>query len=85
QLGSESGQFDKDISEWSEGQKKKALIAASLSTPAHLYIWDEPLNFIDIFSRMQIEKLLLEYEPTMIFVEHDRNFTDSIATKKIAL
>ena len=46
------------------------LLAASLLTPAHFYIWDEPLNYIDVFSRMQIEKLLLEYQPTMLFVEH---------------
>lgn len=48
---------------------------------AHLYIWDEPLNYIDIFSRMQIEKLLLKYKPTMLFVEHDVRFREKIATK----
>ena len=30
---------------------------------AHLYIWDEPLNFVDLFSRIQMEELLLEYGP----------------------
>ena len=59
------------------------LIAASLLTSAHLYIWDEPLNYIDVFSRMQIEKLLLEYQPTMILVEHDVKFKEKIATKRI--
>ncbi|MGO4528212.1 ribosomal protection-like ABC-F family protein [Paenibacillus sp. 2TAF8] len=62
-------QLEKDISTFSAGQKKKVLIAKSLSEQAHLYIWDEPLNFIDVISRMQIEKLLLEYEPTLLFVE----------------
>ncbi|MES9673612.1 Lsa family ABC-F type ribosomal protection protein, partial [Bacillus pseudomycoides] len=47
-------QFEKDISYYSGGQKKKLLIAKSLCEKAHLYIWDEPLNFIDIYSRMQI-------------------------------
>ncbi len=69
-------QFAKNMEEFSEGQKKKVLIAASLITPAHLYIWDEPLNFIDVFSRMQIEKLILEYEPTMLIVEHDERFRE---------
>ncbi|MEG0592569.1 MAG: ABC-F type ribosomal protection protein [Coprobacillus sp.] len=55
----------------SEGQKKKVMLAISLASHAHLYIWDEPLNYIDIFSRMQIEKLILEYQPTLLFVEHD--------------
>lgn len=85
QLDFERAQFAKDISELSEGQKKKILIAASLLTPANVYIWDEPLNYIDVFSRMQIERLLLEYEPTMLFVEHDACFRSSIATKLIEL
>lgn len=85
QLDFERTQFLKDMAEYSEGQKKKVLLAASLLTPAHLYIWDEPLNYIDVFSRMQIEKLLLEYQPTLLFVEHDIRFREKIATKVIEL
>ena len=76
-------QFDKDISDFSGGQKKKVLIAKSLCEKAHLYIWDEPLNFIDIFSRIQIENVILEYKPTLIFVEHDISFREKIATKVV--
>ena len=65
-------QFEKRIEDYSGGQKKKVLIAGSLCKQAHLYIWDEPLNFIDVFSRMQIEELILKFKPTMILVEHDR-------------
>ena len=78
-------QFEKDMKELSQGQKKKVLLASSLLTPAHLYIWDEPLNYIDIFSRMQIEKLILDYRPAMLFVEHDVRFREKIATKVIEL
>ncbi len=78
-------QFEKDMSTFSGGQKKKVLIAKSLCEPAHLHVWDEPLNFIDILSRMQIEELLLEYSPTILFVEHDRAFCEKIATKIIEL
>ena len=85
QLDFERIQFSKNIEEYSEGQKKKVLLAASLLTPAHLYIWDEPLNYIDVFSRMQIEKLLLEYRPTMIFVEHDTCFREKVSTKVIEI
>jgi lincosamide and streptogramin A transport system ATP-binding/permease protein len=74
-------QFEKDMSEFSGGQKKKVLIAKSLCEKAHLHIWDEPLNFIDVISRMQIEELLLEYSPTILFVEHDSEFCKNIATK----
>jgi lincosamide and streptogramin A transport system ATP-binding/permease protein len=78
-------QFDKDMSEFSEGQKKKVLLAKSLCERANLYIWDEPLNYIDIFSCVQIEDLILQGRPTMLFVEHDAAFTDKIATKIIEI
>lgn len=61
------------------------LLAASLCQQAHLYIWDEPLNYIDIYSRFQLEDVLLQYQPTLLFVEHDQLFTDKIATKVITL
>ena len=80
QLGMERVQFQKNMEDFSEGQKKKVLIAASLLTPAHLYIWDEPLNYMDVFSRMQIEELILQYRPTLLFVEHDAAFREKIAT-----
>ncbi|CBK73694.1 ATPase components of ABC transporters with duplicated ATPase domains [Butyrivibrio fibrisolvens 16/4] len=78
-------QFAKNMEDFSEGQKKKVLIAASLITPAHLYIWDEPLNFIDVFSRMQIEKLILQYKPTMLLVEHDVRFQERVASSIIKI
>ena len=78
-------QFAKRLEEFSEGQKKKVLIAASLMTPAHVYIWDEPLNYIDVFSRMQIEQLILRYQPTMILVDPDIRFQEKIATRVVEL
>ena len=85
QLDMERVQFSKPLQDFSEGQKKKVLIAASLMTPAHLYIWDEPLNYIDVFSRMQIEQLLLTYRPTMLLVDHDVRFREKIATRVVEL
>ncbi|MCY8808669.1 Lsa family ABC-F type ribosomal protection protein [Bacillus atrophaeus] len=78
-------QFEKDISHYSGGQKKKLLIAKSLCEKAHLYIWDEPLNFIDIYSRMQIEELIQSFNPTMVIVEHDQAFQQKVATKTISM
>lgn len=84
-LGFSRLQFEKDISSFSSGQKKEVLIAKSLCEQAHLYIWDEPLNYIDVFARIQIEQLLLDYKPTMIFVEHDTTFVEKIATEIISV
>jgi len=85
QLDFKRDQFDKDIGDFSQGQKKKVLLAKSLSEPAHLFLWDEPLNYIDIFSRQQIEDLILKYGPTLVFVEHDRLFAEKIATRELYL
>jgi lincosamide and streptogramin A transport system ATP-binding/permease protein len=78
-------QFEKDIRDFSSGQKKKVLLAKSLCEYAHVYIWDEPLNFVDVLSRVQIEELILTHKPTMLFVEHDKVFTNKIATASVEL
>ena len=84
-LGFARVQFEKDMADFSAGQKKKVLLARSLCQPAHLYIWDEPLNYIDVLSRIQLEELLLSFRPTLLFVEHDRVFCENIATKTVQL
>ena len=78
-------QFEKNMEDFSAGQKKKVWLAKSLCEKAHLYVWDEPLNYIDWYSRMQIEDLIRQYAPTMIFVEHDLAFQTAIATKTVRL
>ena len=78
-------QFEKRMEDFSEGQKKKVLIAKSLCEKAHLLVWDEPLNFIDVISRMQLEELLCSAAPTIVFVEHDRRFVENTATKIITI
>ena len=78
-------QMEKDMSSLSAGQKKKVLLARSICEPMHLHIWDEPMNYIDVISRMQIEELLLEYQPTILFVEHDKAFCENVATKIVEL
>lgn len=84
-LGLERVQFEKRIEDYSDGQKKKVLLASSLCEPAHLFLWDEPLNFIDIFSRIQLEELLLSARPTVLFVEHDRAFREKTATRIVEI
>ena len=84
-MGFSREQFDQNMENFSSGQKKKVLITASLCERAHLYVWDEPLNFIDVISRMQIEELLLKYRPTLLFVEHDSAFCENIATKTVEI
>lgn len=85
QLDFDRVQFDKNMEEYSEGQKKKVLIAGSLLSQAHLYVWDEPLNYIDVFTRMQLEQLILKAQPAMLLVEHDMAFGKKCATKVLQI
>lgn len=84
-MGFEREQFEKPMETFSEGQKKKVLLARSLCEQAHLYLWDEPLNYIDVYSRVQIEELLQASRATLLFVEHDAAFCEHIATRQIKL
>lgn len=77
--------FDRDISSYSLGQKKKTVIAGALCQQSHLYILDEPLNDIDLFSGMQIEELIDQSPGTFIIVEHDQTFLQRIGCREIVL
>ncbi len=77
--------LDRRIETLSEGERKKLDIARAFSSSAPLYIWDEPLNYMDYHFRVQLEEAVLKYRPTVIFVEHDRSFAEKIATKIIDL
>ena len=82
-MGFDRALFDCDVISYSEGQKKKVLLALSLTESAHLYVWDEPLNYLDLFSRIQLQELIKQYCPTLVFVEHDSAFASDVATKTV--
>ena len=48
-------------------------------------MWDEPLNYIDVFARMQLEELLRVCRPAMLLVEHDQAFLEGLADKRVEL
>ena len=84
-LGFERDVFLVDIEKMSNGQQKKVELAASLGKLAEFYIWDEPLNYLDVFNQQQIQTMLKKFKPTMLFIEHDRKFVKEVATKVIEL
>ena len=43
------------------------------------------MNYIDVLSRVQLEGLLIEYEPTLLLVEHDAVFLENVCTNRIEL
>lgn len=84
-LGVRGGVLDGRIEDLSHGQRKKIDLARSFLASADLLLWDEPLNFIDIDAREQIEDVLLSDQPTVMFVEHDAAFVERVATEVIDL
>ncbi len=90
-LGVRGELLEVPLEQLSQGQLKKIELARSLSEPAHLYVWDEPLNYIDVDTREQIESLLLEdglgggIRPALILVEHDARFLEAISADTVRL
>lgn len=79
------GYLERPIETYSSGEKKKVDIARALSVNSHILFLDEPLNYMDLFFRQQLEKAILKYKPTVVFVEHDKRFGETISNVVIDL
>lgn len=84
-LGMERATFRIPIEEMSMGQQKKVEFARSLATPAQLYLWDEPLNYLDTYNQQQLIQLVNGYRPPLLFVEHDKHFIEAVASKQVLI
>lgn len=82
-LGMDRATFNVPIEKMSLGQQKKVELARSLAQPAQLYLWDEPLNYLDTYNQDQLIQLIQEYQPTMIVVEHDQHFLTQVTNQQI--
>ena len=72
---------NKKLSELSGGELVRFELCKIFQTKPNLLILDEPTNHMDITSKETLESLLLGYTGTVIFVSHDRYFTNKLATK----
>ena len=84
-LGVRGSVLDGALEDLSPGQQKKIELARAFLADADLLLLDEPLNFLDIDAREQIEDALLADQPTVVFVEHDAAFVERVATQVIDL
>jgi len=84
-LGFERYLFEQPVENMSQGQRRKVALAISLSEPANLYFWDEPLNYLDVITRQQIIDAIKKQHPTMLLIDHDQDLIDAVATKKVEL
>ncbi|MGP4040032.1 Vga family ABC-F type ribosomal protection protein [Gracilibacillus sp. D59] len=78
-------QVYKKVDVLSGGERVKVTLAKLFLSNSNTLVLDEPTNFLDLEAMEALEKLLMEYEGTVIFVSHDRRFVEKIATKIISI
>lgn len=69
----------KNVGLLSGGERVRASFAKIIVSSFNMLILDEPTNYLDVYSLEAIEKCLLDYKGTLLFVSHDRRFVDKIA------
>ncbi len=68
------------LSTLSGGERTRLHLAKMALVPSSLLVLDEPTNHLDLEARQDLERALLDYDGTAIFVTHDRYFVDQVAT-----
>ena len=79
------GFLDRPLETYSSGEQKKIELAFALAGESHVIFLDEPLNYMEILFREQLEHVILMQQPTLIFTEHDVEFGRQIATRIVEL
>jgi ATP-binding cassette subfamily F protein uup len=69
----------------SGGEKARLLLARIMARPSNLLVLDEPTNDLDLETLDLLQEVLSDYPGTILFVSHDRDFIDRIATQTVAL
>lgn len=69
----------------SGGERIKVSFAKIFVSDANVLLLDEPTNYLDMKSLEALESVLRDYEGTVVFVSHDREFVNSVATRLFVL
>ena len=79
-LGFQQDELSKSVNDFSGGWRIRLNLAQALMCPSDLLLLDEPTNHLDLEAVIWLEHWLKRYEGTILFISHDRDFIDSVAT-----
>jgi len=77
--------IDKSVKVLSGGEQGRMLFGKLMLQKPNILIMDEPTNHLDMESIESLNLALENFEGTLIFVSHDREFVSSLATKVLAM
>ncbi|MEX2320217.1 MAG: ATP-binding cassette domain-containing protein, partial [Saccharospirillum sp.] len=77
--------FTRPVSDFSGGWRVRLNLARALMSPADLLLLDEPTNHLDLHTCYWLERWLQRYPGTLLFISHDRDFMDGVATQVLSL
>ena len=79
-LGFSQDEMNKPVNSFSGGWRIRLNLANALIMPSDLLLLDEPTNHLDLEATLWLEQWLKGYQGTLIFISHDRDFIDSVAS-----
>ncbi len=79
-LGFTQNQLASPVSAFSGGWRIRLNLAQALMSPSDLLLLDEPTNHLDLDAMLWLENWLKQYQGTLLFISHDRDFIDAVAS-----
>ncbi|MDD7317556.1 MAG: ATP-binding cassette domain-containing protein [Prevotella sp.] len=82
-LGVKEPQHRKQMSELSNNEKVRVMLAKALFGNPDNLLLDEPTNDLDLDTVQWLEEYLSNVEQTVLVVSHDRHFLDAVSTQTV--